>query len=98
MEVMITITGIKHYIDVMELQPKQEVLLKKDFNNKYDLEAIAVYLNESMQIGYVANSIHTQAKGTYSSGRLYDKITDDVKAKILVVLHDSAIAVVDIDK
>lgn len=97
MEIMITITGIQHYIEPEELNPNQEISLKKEPNNKFDSEAIAVYINDSMQIGYVAKSTHTQAKGTYSAGRLYDKIGETCKAKILVLIHNTAIATVSIE-
>lgn len=92
MDYMITITGISHFIESTDLEAHQKVILKKEPSNKYDKEAIGVYMNDTIQIGYVANSIHTVAKGTYSAGRLYDKIGDNVVAEILVVIHHVAIA------
>lgn len=62
MEILITMTGLQHYIEPEELNPHQEVILKKEPENKYDQEAIAIYLNDTIKIGYVANSVHTQAK------------------------------------
>lgn len=98
MEILITMTGLQHYIEPEELNPHQQVILKKEPENKYDQEAIAIYLNDTIKIGYVANSVHTQAKGTYSAGRLYDKIPEMTKAKILVIMHQCAIGVVSIEK
>jgi len=42
--------------------------------------------------GYVANSIHTVAKGTYSAGRLYDKFDRIAYAKIWFITEKVAIA------
>ncbi|UTY39242.1 HIRAN domain-containing protein [Allocoprobacillus halotolerans] len=97
MNLLITVTGISYYISSIELEPHQEIILKKDPTNKYDKEAIAVYINDTMQIGYVANSIHTVAKGTYSSGRLYDKMGETITATIIVIIKDSAIASLTVD-
>lgn len=96
MDYMITITGISYFIDSAELEVNQELILKKEPTNKYDKEAIAVYLNDSMKIGYVANSVHTVAKGTYLAGRLYDKIGDITIAKILVIVKKDVIATLSV--
>lgn len=98
MEILLTITALQHHIESEDLNPNQEVILKKEPSNKFDTEAIAVYINETKQIGYIANSTHTKAKGTYSAGRLYDKIPNESKAKILVVFHHSAIALIQLEK
>lgn len=37
------------------------------------------------KIGYVANSPYTVVGESYSAGRLYDKIDDNVKAKIILI-------------
>lgn len=97
MEVMFTITGIRYHMEAEDLNPGQEIILKKEPNNKYDTEAIAVYTNDFVQIGYIANSCNTKAKGTYSAGRLYDKIGDSINAKILVIIYHTAIGVVEIE-
>ncbi len=97
MDILITITGLNFNIDSNELNANQEIVLRKEPNNKFDEEAIAVYINDSMKIGYISNSVRTKAKGTYSAGRLYDKIHDEEKAKILVILHDTAIGIVHVD-
>lgn len=97
MNVYITITGLQHHINYEDLNPEQEVILRKEPNNQYDLEAIVVYMNDTMKIGYISNSVHTKGKGTYSAGRLYDKIRDEAKAKIVVVMHHHAIGLVQLN-
>ena len=97
MQIMVTMTGISHFIDCKELEANQDVILKKEPTNKYDKEAIAVYVNDSMQVGYIANSTFTVAKGTSSAGRLYDKIGNEAKARILVIFKDAAVLVIQKD-
>lgn len=75
------------------------VLLEKDSENYYDGEAIIAHLvgidaDEYIlgDISYVANSVSTVARGTWSAGRIYDKLNGLGKAKILFILKKSAIA------
>lgn len=97
MEILLTLTGIDHYIDPEELEPNQEVILRKEPSNNKDKKAIAVYIKDTVKIGYVANSVYSVAKGTYSAGRLYDKVENESKAVIQVILRNSAIMVISIE-
>ena len=102
--IFMTITGFKHYYDKKPLEVGRLVKLVKEPDNPYDNEAIAVTLPFIGKIGYVANSGKTVYAGTYSAGRLYDKIDDFAFAYIMFITHCSAIAVlldkdeVDIDE
>ena len=98
MEVYITITGLRYYIDELELKIGQELILKKEPDNKFDSEAIMVLKSDFTKIGYVAKSYKTQAKGTYSAGRIYDRIGDNVKAEIMFIIHETVIARVSISQ
>jgi len=49
-------------------------------------------LDGSSRIGYVANSIRTVARGTWSAGRAYDKIGEEGQCKVLFVMEECAIA------
>lgn len=97
MEVMFTIVGINHYFDSDDLRANQEIILRKELDNKIDEEAIVVYTNDLNKVGYIANSVNTRAKGTYSAGRLYDKIDNEVVARALVIFHNTAIGVIHIN-
>ena len=44
---------------------------------------------------YVANSVSTVARGTYSAGRLYDKFEKYVKVKVVFVLCGKSICKVE---
>lgn len=99
MEILLTVVGIQYYCDEGDIEPGQEVTLIKEPSNKYDKEAIAVLSGSKglEKIGYIANSIKTVAKGSYSAGRLYDKIPDSIKAKIILVLDEVAVCKVEIE-
>lgn len=73
------------------LKPGKELTLRKDHANQYDDEAIAV-LDGNAKIGYTANSCTTVARGTYSAGRLYDKIQEEASCRVMFVMEDCAIA------
>ncbi len=89
----LTITaGFKfHGIDIFS--PGMIVKLVKEPDNPKDSEAIKVLLPGDIPAGYVANSVHTVTKGTYSAGRIYDKFEDEAFAKVLFVTERVAIAV-----
>lgn len=98
MEYFVTITGIQYHYDAKDLKIGETLVLRKEPFNKYDEEAIAVNTMDNEQVGYVAKACSTQAKGTYSAGRIYDKFKDTVNVQVLFILHNSAIAKVLIDE
>jgi hypothetical protein len=90
----VTITGLRYYHGTQPFEPGRIIRLSKDYENKYDSEAICATLPFLEKIGYVANSVKTVYDGTISAGRLYDKFDDYTYAKVLFVTHTSAIALV----
>ncbi len=95
MEAMfITVTGCNHYYGLAPFEIGNIVKLVKDQKNEYDGEAIKIVMPYINTVGYVANSTSTTYKGTYSAGRLYDKIGEYAYARIMFVTHSSAIALV----
>ena len=90
----ITITGQHSYLGLKPFKVGRVVKLVKDKDNEHDEDAIRVELPFIDTIGYVANSTNTVYKGTFSAGRLYDKIGDEAFAQIMFVTHSSAIALV----
>ena len=83
--VLVTITGLAHYYGTKPFKVGAVIKLKKEYDNKYDDEAIRAQLPYIGTVGYVANS-------TYSAGRLYDKIGECACAKIILITHSSAVA------
>ena len=92
--VFITITGQNNYLGLKPFKVGRVVKLVKDKGNEHDEDAIRVELPFIDTIGYVANSVNTVYKGTFSAGRLYDKIDDEAFAQIMFITHFSAIALI----
>ncbi len=47
------------------------------------------------KLGYVANSFHTVAGGTFSAGRLYDKVGDAFFARVMFTTQTKIICKVE---
>ncbi len=89
-EIFFTITSPEilkgEYQDLFK--ENMEVTLIKEPNNKYDQEAIIAKVRGFGKVGYVANSVKTRLGESSSSGRIYDKIGDTAKGKVLHILDD----------
>ena len=92
-DIFITINHIEDYGGYFRFRVGDELSLEKE-DNPYDDEAIAVYKND-IKCGYVANSVVSVSRGTYSSGRLYDKIKEKAKCIIAFINEDRIIAKLD---
>jgi hypothetical protein len=88
----ITINHLDLFDSTEFIRPGDRITLKKELNNPYDDEAIVVKSVSGIKIGYVANSVCTVARGTYSAGRIYDQIDEEAEGKICFVLEEAAIA------
>lgn len=75
MTTFVTITGLQHHLNEPVL-PGKIFKCVKEPQNKFDDEAIRVELPGTGKAGYIANQWSTVARGTYSAGRLYDKVSD----------------------
>lgn len=96
-EMYFTIAGCNHYFGNSFMEKGMKVRLVKEPDNDYDNEAIQVMMNGLGKVGYVANSPHTVKGESMSAGRLYDKIGDKAKGKIVFVLDGSAVCkIIDI--
>lgn len=86
-----TLTGCKHYYGSDFMKKGMKVRLEKEPDNEYDMEAIRVKIKGLGKVGYVANSPYTVCTECMSAGRLYDKIGDEAKGKIVYVLNGAAV-------
>jgi hypothetical protein len=95
----VTIVGVDMCFGKEIFKVGQILTLRKDFENRYDDEAIEVVL-ESVggRVGYVANSCHTVARGTKSGGRIYDTFDDRCTARVAFVTGNAVIAELVNDK
>lgn len=90
-EIYFTIAGCNHYFGSAFMKKGMKVKLVKEPDNQYDKEAIQVKVKGLGKVGYVANSTYTVKGDSMSAGRLYDKIGDKAKGKIMFVMADAAV-------
>ena len=83
-----TLTGTKHYYGTDFLEKGMKITLEKEPDNEYDKEAIQVKMKGMGKIGYVANSPYTIIGDSMSAGRIYDRIDDKAKAKVVMVTEE----------
>ena len=67
--------------------------MKKDHDNPYDDEAIAVYGQHGNKIGYVANSVHTVCRGTGSAGFVYGCFEEETECIVRFIAADYGFAI-----
>jgi len=91
-EKYVSIVGLKHYYGSEIFRVGQLLTLKKDFDNTYDDEAIAVHVESVGKVGYIANSPYTVVRGTRSAGRIYDSFEEEIKCEVCFVVRECVIA------
>ena len=92
----ITINHLDDFENLLFLKVGDEMILRKDKGNMYDDEAIAVYNGGDYKCGYVANSVHSVSRGTYSAGRIYDRFEDEDKCVIRFILGEESVAIAEL--
>ena len=90
-EMYFTIAGCSHYYGTQFMEKGMKVKLEKEPDNSYDKEAIQVKIKGLGKVGYVANSPYTVQGESMSAGRLYDKIGDKAKGRIVFVIGGTAV-------
>ena len=91
-ELYFTIAGCSHYFGSDFIEKGMKVKLEKEPDNAYDKEAIQVKIKGLGKIGYVANNSPFTVKGeSMSAGRLYDKIGDKAKGKVVFVVNGGVV-------
>ena len=96
-EIYFTIAGCNHYFGSDFMEKGMKVKLVKEPDNEYDKEAIQVKIKGLGKVGYVANSPYTVKGESMSAGRLYDRIGDKAKGKVVFVTDAGVICKI-IDK
>lgn len=90
-KIYFTLTGTKYYSGSDFLEPGMKVTLEKEPDNEYDREAVQVKMKGLGKIGYVANSPYTVLGESMSAGRLYDRIGDRAKGKVVLVTRQGVL-------
>ncbi len=98
-ELYFTIAGCSYYYGSDFMEKGMKVKLEKEPDNEYDKEAIQVKVKGLGKIGYVANSPFTVKGESMSAGRLYDKIGDKAKGKVVFVVDGGVVCrIINTDK
>ena len=90
-EMYFTIAGCSHYYGTQFMEKGMKVKLEKEPDNSYDKEAIMVKIKGLGKCGYVANSPYNVQGESMSAGRLYDKIGDKAKGRIVFIIGGTAV-------
>ena len=90
-EKYISIVGVGHYFGPEIFKVGQKIILRKDYDNKQDDEAIQAELETIGKVGYVANNYQTVAKGTRSAGRIYDTFDEECIGEVAFIVKDTVI-------
>ena len=90
-EMYFTIAGCNHYFGSNFMEKGMKVKLVKEPDNEYDKEAIQVGVKGLGKVGYVANSPYTVKGESMSAGRLYDKLGDEAKGKVMFVINGGVV-------
>lgn len=90
-DTFITMVHMTEYGGTTAFRIGQQLSLRKDTDNPYDDEAIAIYNQRNLKCGYVANSVGTVARGTKSAGRIYDTFGDETSGEICFIGEDWSI-------
>ena len=77
--------------EIKDFSKGMKVKLEKEPDNEYDKEAIQVKVKGLGKIGYVANSPYTVKGESMSAGRLYDKLGDKAKGKVVFVVDGGVV-------
>ncbi len=87
-----SIVHINSFAGIGMFRPGLILRLKKDHDNPYDDEAIAVYGSTGAKFGYVANSTHSVCRGTHSAGWFLHLFKEEAVCRVMFVADDFAIA------
>ena len=96
MKVYFTIAGTNHYFGDEFFEKDMRVSLEKEPDNEADREAIKVTAEGLGTVGYVANSVFSVLGGSWSAGRLYDKIGDTAEGTVMYVLDKGVVCGIEI--
>jgi hypothetical protein len=87
----VTIVGLSHYFGIAPFSIEKKVKCVKEPGNPFDSEAIRVKMKGIGTVGYIGNSTHSVVTGTMSAGRLYDKIGNKFKVRVLFICSNFVI-------
>ncbi|XOQ53239.1 MAG: hypothetical protein ACFWT7_07675 [Succiniclasticum sp.] len=87
----VTVTGMKYYTHPA-FYTGDVLHCVKEPKNSVDTEAIYAEIPIFGKVGYVANTWHTKARGTFSAGRIYDTVGKEFFVELCFILPNAMIA------
>jgi hypothetical protein len=84
-DMYVTIVGMNHYYGLKPFKVGKKIRCVKEKGNVYDSEAIRAVVKHIGKVGYVANSYYTTITGTYSAGRIYEKVKKEFTVRVMFV-------------
>jgi len=87
-EIYLTVELSENCVMLGSIKPGDILTLRKNPNSCYDDEAIDAFDKNDIKAGEVGNSVEHVARGTYSAGRVYDKIGDEQRAETLFIIDE----------
>lgn len=91
-ELFITIVGFSNYYGKEPFRIGAELICVKEPDNAFDSEAIKATIPLIGTVGYVANGVTTKANGTFTAGRVYDRVGDRFMVRVLFTTNTKVIA------
>lgn len=95
--VFVTINHLDEFQGTEFFRVGDVLALRKDEENPYDDEAVAVYDKHDTKSGYVANSVSTVARGTCSAGRIVDRIKDETKCNVRFICAEAGLLIGEVE-
>ena len=89
--IFLTVNHLDDFSERADYRIGDVLSIKREDDNRQDDEAIAAFNLDGVKCGYVANSVSTVARGTYSAGRLFDKIGAEAHCIIRFATKDALI-------
>lgn len=93
-KVFVTVCGLRYH-ENPHIAVGTLLLCLKEPDNEYDDEAIRVEYKAYGHIGYIANSHYTVANGTYSAGRIYDKVENLFFVRVYFNVQNTLVCAVE---
>jgi len=85
----VSIVGLNNYFGSDIFKVGQILVLRKDYENNYDDEAIQVEIENVGKVGYIANSTHTVVRGCKSAGKIIEEEEEICQVLIRVLKKSS---------
>ena len=95
-KIYVTVSHLDDFEGSCFLRTGETLRLVKDKDNPYDDEAIVARSENGCRCGYVANSVTTVARGTYSAGRVYDLFEGETECLVRFIFTEEGCLIAEL--